>query len=209
MDIAGERIVRLRKKLKLTQREFAEKIGYSRSYLRDIETGKTKASRRFLEAIHGSMGISFDKLVVEGLGNEIDCIVMAEGFESYFIFLYAFTNEGLVEAEEKLMKFLSDTEHIIVDAEKTNTYLGLLSFLVGEKCNGNNVYARYDDFCLEKDRFLVIKNLSTSKIRGKGLSLRELVKNSFGQVVIILDKPSFLEKYASELYYYARTLNVP
>ncbi|WP_462421106.1 helix-turn-helix domain-containing protein [Salinicoccus sp. Marseille-QA3877] len=53
IEIDYRRILRMkRKRLKLTQQEAADKIGISRSYLSDIENGKSLPSGKTLFAIN-------------------------------------------------------------------------------------------------------------------------------------------------------------
>lgn len=60
MDISAKQITILRKRLGLSQDGFGKKIGFSRSYVRDIETGKAKPSRKILEAISIECRVSID-----------------------------------------------------------------------------------------------------------------------------------------------------
>lgn len=59
----GQRVARERKRLGLKQIEFAERIGFSRSYLGGVESGKTHASGAFLRAVCNAFDISIDGLL--------------------------------------------------------------------------------------------------------------------------------------------------
>lgn len=63
-----ERLRLMRKKEGLSQARFAKEIGFSQSYVKNIETGRAKPSRRMLEAISKRFGISVDWLLqgIEG-----------------------------------------------------------------------------------------------------------------------------------------------
>jgi len=59
----GERIKTIRKGERLSQAKFAKEIGYSQGYIKDIELGKVKPSRRVLEAISQRFDVSIDFLL--------------------------------------------------------------------------------------------------------------------------------------------------
>jgi len=61
--LAGGRIKSTRNNSKLSQAKFAKEIGYSQGYVRDIELGKVKPSRRILEAISQRFNVSIDWLL--------------------------------------------------------------------------------------------------------------------------------------------------
>ena len=56
----GERIALIRKKLSLTQQEFADKANVNRAYLGNIERGRKEASIGFISSICDTYGISTD-----------------------------------------------------------------------------------------------------------------------------------------------------
>ena len=66
METSSKQIINLRKKLGLTQTVFAEKIGFSQSYIRDIELGKAKPSRNILESINKVFKVSIDWILFGG-----------------------------------------------------------------------------------------------------------------------------------------------
>jgi transcriptional regulator with XRE-family HTH domain len=59
----GERIKYFRKKQGLNQREFAKKLEYSYGYVADLERGRQKPSREFLEKLGHAFGISSDYIL--------------------------------------------------------------------------------------------------------------------------------------------------
>lgn len=59
----GERIKDFRKRQGLNQREFAKKLGYSYGYIADLERGRQKPSREFLEKLRHMFGISGDYIL--------------------------------------------------------------------------------------------------------------------------------------------------
>jgi len=74
MNLTGDKISLLRSKLKLTQAAFAKSVNYSRSYVNDIESGRVKPSRDFLEALKEKYGISIDDLLSNDSIHEFDQI---------------------------------------------------------------------------------------------------------------------------------------
>jgi len=209
MDLLAHNITAIRKFHELTQEEFANLLGYSRSYVKDIESGRSKASRRFLEAFCDQFSFSLETILTSGFEDYIDYVVTTTD-EEYFIFIWAFTDEELRAGEVNLNHYLSRKDHITIDANNLKTYPNLLSQIMGDIKPQGQVQKRYKQFCLEgKHSFILLKNLSRSKIPQKGLNLRKLIESSVHQTVIVLDKPSFLEKYHKELYFIAKTTTAP
>jgi len=64
----GERIRELREKRGQKQKPFAELLGYSQSFLSDIELGKVEPSREFLKAVYEKTGVSSDYILYGGTG---------------------------------------------------------------------------------------------------------------------------------------------
>jgi len=62
MDLGG-RIKDFRKRQGLNQREFAKRLGYSYGYIADLERGRQKPSREFLEKLRHIFGISGDYIL--------------------------------------------------------------------------------------------------------------------------------------------------
>jgi transcriptional regulator with XRE-family HTH domain len=59
----GERIKDFRNRQGLNQREFAKKLGYSYGYIADLERGRQKPSREFLEKLRYIFGMSGDYIL--------------------------------------------------------------------------------------------------------------------------------------------------
>lgn len=206
MDVSGKKIVALRKSLGLTQQEFANRIGYSQTYLGDIEVGRAKASRRFLESINKNFGVSLDSLIRPYLGEWIEYIAThpAHSETEHFFFIYAFTDEELLEGEIDLLEYLVNRDHIIIDATNMETHNDFVSKITGTEATGKKAQKELSSFFQQREHcYIVVKNLSRSKIAKKGSSLRRLMQAACFQTVIVLDKPSFLENHQEELYPYA------
>jgi transcriptional regulator with XRE-family HTH domain len=58
----GQRVKHLRQQRKLTQIELAEELGFSRSYLAEIETGRRNPSLETVKTISDGLGVSLAKL---------------------------------------------------------------------------------------------------------------------------------------------------
>ena len=63
MPALSEKILGIRADANLSREKFAKSLGYSKSYIADIETGRTKPSRKLLEAIGRVYGVSIDWLL--------------------------------------------------------------------------------------------------------------------------------------------------
>lgn len=203
MYFIGDRVVQLRVSRGMTQQQFAERIGYSRSYLRDIETGKVGASQRFVQAVIEKFGVTLGWLNESRLEDWISESVLnaAESDEHFFIVLYVFNQAEMGIGEEKLAEYLRSFDHVAIDASQIGTQSGLLSALMGTDYKGKGIFTRYRDYCDQKEFFYVlIKNLSQSKIVNPYEMLSRLVKSSKNHMVILLDKGSFLEQMPNSLY---------
>jgi transcriptional regulator with XRE-family HTH domain len=66
----GERIRYFRKNKGLTQKDFANKLGYSDAFLSDIERGKVEPSREFLKKMKEIFGIPSDYILYSDTGEQ-------------------------------------------------------------------------------------------------------------------------------------------
>jgi transcriptional regulator with XRE-family HTH domain len=214
MTISQKKISFLRSSLNLTQNEFGKKIGYSRSYVKDIESGRVKPSRGFLEAVSLNFGISMDSLMSDLGGKIVRAIYTISELigkhKGGFIYLYDFTDAGLKKAEEELLKFLKDFEYKIIECKEIRSANQFLSILTGEKGNTHELWKIFQkrsyaprDF--KKAEFLVLKNFSLSRIKSYAEIFRDLSEELFlsNGSLIVIDKPCFLEKNSDRFYYYA------
>lgn len=65
-----KKIKEIRTNKNLSQEKFGKLLGYSKGYIANIETGRTKPSRRFLEAIQKKCGVSIDSLINEKINTQ-------------------------------------------------------------------------------------------------------------------------------------------
>ena len=219
--MSSNRIGQYRTNLGLTQAEFAKKIGYSRSYLAEIESGKVRPSRNFLETVSKVFNISIDALITDS--RIIDVIDANRGTEDPdIIFLFAFTQDGIDGIEKLLRTLLKDRKLIIVDARSMKTWTQLLKKILSKEGEGRGASELHDELkaiLLSESIMLVIKNLSLSSLPKSeiGYYIRDVFKilddawelkdkkighKKPNSSLILLDFPSLLEKYYREIGYY-------
>ena len=200
MNITAEKILYLRSSLKLTQKDFAESIDYSRSYVNDIESGRVKPSRGFLEAVRTKYGISADALL-SNLGTQIIAGLNAHFLTSDkgFIYLYDFTDSGLDAAEQKLLEFLNMKKYKIIDGRKVKGIVDFYAKLSGlkERRDSENHFRHFKN--TSDHDFIVLKRFSESPIKNEMWR----IYRAMPRPLIVIDKPSYLEKYIKHLYHSA------
>src|SRR3990172_6059106 len=174
MEYSADQMARLRSFLGLSQEEFAKSIDYSRSYVKDIESGRVKPSRGFLEAVRSKYGLSIDALfsnlgrqIIDGL-NVISITPSNKGF----IYLYDFTDNGINEAEKKLLDFLSGKKFKIIDGRQIKGRRAFYAALSGLEERTTWIDRHFDHFLRTwndtgNDYFIVLKRFSESPIRDK------------------------------------------
>ena len=59
----GERIRQFRKSKKLTLQRFGQQIGYSYTYISEVETGKLEPSRELIKKLNKTFGLSADEIL--------------------------------------------------------------------------------------------------------------------------------------------------
>jgi transcriptional regulator with XRE-family HTH domain len=200
MDSSFIKIKEIRIRRGLSQEQFAKSIGYSRAYVADVETGRTKPSRGMLEAIHRTYGTSIDWLMSQ---SKILSLVELnkETRNPHIIFVYAFTQEGIDSAEEMLRKLLADTKYVVVDASSLKSNRQLLKKIFDGKGTTFQLWhERLKPMLLNQEIILIIKNMSLSQIPRSGDTIRSVFKimddasSQSKSSLILLDFPSYLEK---------------
>jgi transcriptional regulator with XRE-family HTH domain len=201
----------VRNSLKLTQDQFAQLLGYSKAYLKDIEYGRVKPSRRFLESLQKTCGVSIDA-IISSLGrrvaNTLDKIPANSGYG--FVFVYDFTDSGLIEAEKQILEFIGDRPHLIIDGAQVKSSYQLYTKLTGLKEPISKMVREFRAQTIVEYKYFIIKNISKSMMGHKAQTLRYIASN-FGEgngALIVIDKPSFLERNAEILYYWAYPIQV-
>ena len=223
MNTPASRIVALRQSQGLTQESFGDVIGYSRTYISDIEMGKTPPSRRFLEAVSKKFGVSIDGLLANS--KILELIDYNKGTDDpQIIFCYAFSQEGLREYEDYLKELLEPEKTRFVDASVFKTATEFLNAIADSAAKSpGKAYDKVRDLVLTEDLRLVLKGLSTSRV-SKAVNLvydifktmddawlkqikaqpgGEEVLRPVKSSIIILDYPSFLENNYKLLGYYS------
>ena len=216
MSNLSEKIISVRNSKKLSQNKFAISIGYSQSYLADIESGRTRPSRKFLEEVNRKYGISIDWLVSDNIIlNLIEANRDTE--DPNILFIYAFTQQGIDETELMLRDLLLNKKYMFLDATDTKSSLQFLKRLFNqEKGVGRTLWAQLMNILLNEDMILIVKYISLSKISHSGSFMRKIFKitdDAFDfeasleaktqSSLIILDFPSYLERNMKTFGYYA------
>lgn len=221
MSNISEKIRAIRAIESLSQEEFSRLIGYSKGYLADIETGRTKPSRKFLEAIHLKYGVSIDWLLRE---SQILDLIEANKKTEYphLIFAYAFTQSGIQQAEGMLRQLLERRRYILADASGVTTFTKLLKKIFRMEEPFEKLWNRLEKMLLEEEVVLILKCMSQSKISRSGDYVRDVFKiiddawettwNGKEMTrrykypkssLIVLDFPSYLERNMQTFWYYA------
>lgn len=208
MPPLNKKIRELRKRLNLSQQEFAESIGFSKSYVANIETGRNQPSRNFLDRVRAKYHVSVDSLLSGNLISDI----LESGRTTrnpYIIFVYAFTAEGLSRSEKILLSNLKSRNVLLVDTLGLTTYQQALRKLVSSKASSYSLWELLEKKLVTEDLILVFKGLSQSKLPKSGDFIRGVFKiiDDAGREprssMIILDYPSYLEKKFADFGYYA------
>ena len=110
----GERIKHFRKNKGLTQKEFANKLGYSDAFLSDIERGKAEPSREFLKKMKLVFGIPSD-YILYGSGTQWEEIKKKLSGGKYGT-LPTSTRNLL----DNVVEILESGNEVIIDTLKTN-----------------------------------------------------------------------------------------
>ena len=98
--------------IKLTQKDLADKLGLSRSYLGDIESGRTNASDEILHKLSEIFDINYSELLKFQLDNQIDIISNKSDSENNII------DEGLLIIERARKKMNEKDKQKMLDILK-------------------------------------------------------------------------------------------
>lgn len=98
--------------IKLTQKDLADKLGLSRSYLGDIESGRTNASDEILHKLSEIFDINYSELLKFQLDNQIDIISNKSNSENNNI------DEGLLIIERARKKMNEKDKQKMLDILK-------------------------------------------------------------------------------------------
>jgi transcriptional regulator with XRE-family HTH domain len=205
MTESSKKIKQIRTNLNLSQDNFAKSLGFSKGYIADVESGRTKPSRNLLEVIFQRYGISIDWLFLK---NRL--LFLMETLQTTFIFAYAFSREGLDHCDRMLKEFLKDRTYIFVDALGIRSPNRLLKRILNEEGTTEELWAKLIFMFLTEEVVLIIKNMSLSKIPRSGDWIYSIFKLGADQIarmaepnkisklprntLIIIDYPSYLEK---------------
>lgn len=222
MGGSSEFIKKTRKKLKISQEKFAKKIGYSRSYVRDVESGKAQPSRSFLEKMSMEFNVSVDSLLnIDPLLTVIDQYRDSEYIAIPYFF--GFTQSELDDIEEDLKSSLVDRNVVFVDGSICDTPTKLIQAIMQEKGSRYELFRKLQEKLANENTelLIVIKKLSKSKLTKKTEYITDIFKTMYDacdfkksgtqeymirkklkSCLILIDFPSFLEKYHSKIGLY-------
>jgi transcriptional regulator with XRE-family HTH domain len=213
----------IRSKKRLTQETFSKSLGYSRAYIADIESGRTRPSRKLLETISQNYDVSIDWLLSD---NQILSIIESnkKSENPDLIFGYAFTQEGIDRAEKTLKESLRGKNYIFINASTVRNFTQFLKMVLNEKeGSAAKLQDQLKRMMLNNEVILIIRNMSLSKIPKNGWYIKDIfkilddawVKNNADKggetlmhltpksSLIVLDFPSYLEKNMDSFGYYA------
>ena len=163
MEEAAEKILEIRRRKGLSQIDFANLLGYSRGYLADVESGRTKPSRKFLQALQKSTGIQMDYLFRDSLLIDLIDSNKSSPPVPSIIYVYAFSEEGLLKSESVVKEVLSGRNTIYVDAtgkKITEVYREILGFQNTLQIMTNEL----ENLLLTREIIIVLSRMSKSKI---------------------------------------------
>lgn len=203
MDLS-EKILRIRLWKGLSQERFAKVLGYKQKYISDIETGKTKPSRRILEAIASKFGISLDWLFLDS--KILDLIEINKYYDNKdLICLYGFTQKDLDRGEQMLKDLLGERRYIFIDAiNKTGTQV--IREIARNSGESWVLWEALKNVLFHDEIIVIVKNISKSKISGKteGGFVRSIFKTiddahitekiTPKSILVLLDLASYIEK---------------
>ena len=125
----GERIREFREHKERTQKEFAGPLGYSYSYLSDIERGKAGPSREFLKKLSEVYGVSSDYVLYGSEDEQKKYLIVKETEVQY---------ETLPTSTKKLLdnvkEILESKNEVMINALKAN----IKAFLVSVRAKKEN-----------------------------------------------------------------------
>lgn len=220
--LLGVKFRQIRKQHQFSQQAFAEKLGFSKSYIADIEGGRIRPSRNLLEAVQNKLGISVDSIFKEE--RMLAFIEMSKGINPLILFIYAFTQGGIADNEAMLRNLLTGWATRFIDAAGLSSRDELFEKITETRDSGSSLYARLKAGLTSEDLILILKSMSQSRIQNPGETVRDLFKiiqtdwnerreerakrndQSLVEsscVLVLLDYPSFLEKNMESFGYYA------
>ena len=190
----------------LSQNKLAELIGFSQSYIADIESGRTPPSRNFLSALQIKTGVSLDWLMMEH--QVLELIEANKHTENpNLIYVFAFTAEGLDESQEIFLDLLAGKNCLFVDAAGIRTPRRFLIKTLGKEGISHDLWEDLELMLLEQEVILIIKCMSISGIPSSGGMVRSIFKimddawerGAFRHKMpksslVLIDYPSYLEK---------------
>jgi len=208
----SKKIKEIRAALHISQRRLAKLLGYSKSYIANVESGRTTPSSRLLEALQRVCGVSLDWLLAEN--RILDMINYDKEWKRpYIIYLFAFTEDGLFLIERMVTNLFAERKVLIVDALGVGTRRQLLQKIMRTEGRFPELWREFLRLLTHNEVILIIKNMSLSKIPGHADFIKKIFDIIYttwrhaekesggsktkkrGSSFILIDYPSFLEKH--------------
>ena len=166
-----DRLVQLRKELNLTQTEFAEKIGFSRTAISAWEIGRNEPSNEDTIKIADFFGVSVDYIIGKTNNRK------GESSPSAVVLVYGTIPAGI---PMEMIEDIIDTEEIDADMLKGGKqYFGL-------KVKGNSMYPEYldgDTIILEKLDDVESGTDAVVMVNGNDGTFKRVFKNENGIIL--------------------------
>lgn len=166
-----DRLVQLRKELNLTQTEFAEKIGFSRTAISAWEIGRNEPSNEDTIKIADFFGVSVDYIIGKTNNRK------GESSSPAVVLVYGTIPAGI---PMEMIEDIIDTEEIDADMLKGGKqYFGL-------KVKGNSMYPEYldgDTIILEKLDNVESGSDAVVMVNGNDGTFKRVFKNENGIIL--------------------------
>lgn len=200
----ADKIKKIRFREGLSQKRFAEILGYSRGYITDIENERAKPSRGIIEAIISKYNIPLDWLFSDS--KILDLIEINRDHRNKdLICLYGFTQDELSCGEQMLKDLLGQRRYVFVDATNKTSHQ-IREGIIGESKRDWALREKINSVLLHEEIIIIIKNISRSKhpFAAEGGVARTIFKiiddaSPFTEeipksILILLDFASYIEK---------------
>ena len=195
MSDFGREIKKLRTRLGLTQAEFAKLLDCSRSYLRDIETGRTSPSRNFIRKVGARYGVRAIGYMFP-IEAQAEMAMLARARHE-FIYIFAFYDNELTSVTNTIRKHFANRVTVFADLSTTKTANAVLREITNRSGNSDKLLAYYEEHISQQDGIIILTGVSKSKYKDMHMLLRTLVKSTYTATLFVIDKPCFLEKNIS------------
>ena len=113
MPPIGKNIKKIRKAAKLTQAELADRIGYARAYLGNVETERDTPSINILQKIAEALNTPIKKFFEEEMSDPLETRLDLNSKEENLIKIYRKLDDCNRYTIEKMLMFLSSPQNTV------------------------------------------------------------------------------------------------